>query len=75
MVKATTCAICKKPLPLHASRELKTFPFCGDRCQQVDLLRWMNCKYAIVEEVGPEQLAEHMAGQAEFDVPGFDDVD
>lgn len=75
MVKVTTCAICSKPLPLHASRELKTFPFCSNRCQEVDLLRWMGGKYAVVEEAAPEQLAEHLAEQAEFDVPGFDSAE
>lgn len=72
MVKATTCAVCNKPLPLNAGKELKTFPFCGVRCQQVDLQRWMGGRYAIVETAAPEQILDHFAEQAEFEGPNFD---
>ena len=35
-------------------------PFCSKRCQQTDLYRWMTGKYAIVEELSPDQLAEEL---------------
>ena len=36
--------------------ELVLFPFCSERCRQVDLLRWSQGKYAIVEPLDPRQL-------------------
>jgi uncharacterized protein len=37
------------------------FPFCSERCRQVDLLRWSKGRYAIVEPLAPDQLAEEPA--------------
>ncbi len=47
MIRSQTCPICKKRLTIDASSPL--FPFCSDRCRQVDLYRWAEGKYAIVE--------------------------
>jgi len=43
------CPICKKPVtsrddPVSPNR---FFPFCGERCQLVDLGRWLDGKYQI----------------------------
>jgi uncharacterized protein len=43
------------------------FPFCSERCRQVDLLRWSQGKYAIVEPLTPEKLAEQAEGANEID--------
>ena len=44
------CPTCRKP----ASQE--DYPFCSDRCRQVDLNRWLVGTYAVpaVEEDDPE---------------------
>lgn len=42
--KTASCPVCKKPVtPDHR-------PFCSDRCQKVDLGRWLNESYAIPGE-------------------------
>lgn len=45
------CPICKKPLPEPSSSDDKLgqrfFPFCSERCQLVDLGRWLDGKYQI----------------------------
>jgi hypothetical protein len=45
------CPICKKSV---TGRDDKThpnphFPFCSDRCKLIDLGRWLDGKYRIVE--------------------------
>ena len=45
------CPICKKAYEIGELSELKTFPFCSDRCRLVDLGRWIDGAYAIP---GPE---------------------
>ena len=36
----------------------KFFPFCSERCRNVDLLRWSDGRYAIVEPLSEDQLLE-----------------
>ena len=35
------------------------FPFCSERCKKVDLFRWFDGRYAVVEDVDP-MVAEFM---------------
>lgn len=40
----------RKPRPCPECNELSTrehYPFCSDRCRNVDLARWLNGSYAI----------------------------
>ncbi|MBW3541622.1 MAG: DNA gyrase inhibitor YacG [Planctomycetes bacterium] len=55
MISPQTCPICDKALPATAA-ESKLFPFCSERCRQVDLYRWMTGRYAIVEPLDPDEL-------------------
>ena len=45
--RATPCPICKKPAPRDGN---KLYPFCSERCSQVDLGRWLNEDYRIPAE-------------------------
>ncbi len=45
------CPTCKKSYEIAALAELRSFPFCSDRCKLVDLGRWIDGVYAIP---GPE---------------------
>jgi len=36
------------------------FPFCSERCRQVDLLRWCEGKYAIIEPAQPQDLESEL---------------
>ena len=62
-----TCPICDNPVPAPDAREPDAkesganaafLPFCSERCRNVDLYRWSQGRYAIVEPVDPDQLAE-----------------
>lgn len=58
-----TCPICRRKLP---STELKTFPFCSDRCKLVDLGEWMDGGYAIPgADLPPSQIREHQDKQSD----------
>ena len=65
MIQPVTCPICKKPLAPEALGS-DCFPFCSKRCKQVDLVRWMDGKYAVVEELDPDQI---MLLQLEGELP------
>ena len=49
MTKPPTCPICKKVLAAEDAQLSEYFPFCSERCRHVDLFRWSEGKYAIVE--------------------------
>lgn len=57
MVRQPTCPICKNPMPATDVGESAVFPFCSERCRDVDLLRWSDGRYTIVEPLDPNQLS------------------
>ncbi len=59
MIQPACCPICEKTLPPSAS-DTAYFPFCSVRCKQVDLARWLDGKYAVVEDLDPGRLAMEM---------------
>jgi endogenous inhibitor of DNA gyrase (YacG/DUF329 family) len=58
MIRPLSCPICRKPVASPIGPEPNWFPFCSERCRQIDLLRWSEGKYAIVEPLTPERLIE-----------------
>ncbi len=56
MIQPIACPICKKVVPPE-SLDAPHFPFCSVRCKQVDLSRWLDGKYAVVEDLDPDRLA------------------
>jgi hypothetical protein len=54
MIRAQTCPICGNELPADSSHS-GLFPFCSGRCRDVDLYRWSEGKYAIIEPLDPHQ--------------------
>ncbi len=77
MTSPTTCPICNKPLEPDAARNSRYFPFCSERCRWVDLFRWLDGKYAIVEPLDPQRLLEETSSEVGLDVdqPGNADAD
>ena len=67
MIRPQTCPICDKELDADAGRDARFFPFCSQRCREVDFFRWCDGKYAIVEPLDPSQ--------AEAELEGSDDQD
>ncbi len=65
MVRPTTCPICDQPVSAAAAAESGFFPFCSERCRNVDLLRWSDGKYAIVEPLSPDGILERIGDDPE----------
>lgn len=59
--KPLPCPICNKPLEAGAAESSPVFPFCSSRCRQVDLMRWMDGRYAVVERLDPARLSDALA--------------
>jgi endogenous inhibitor of DNA gyrase (YacG/DUF329 family) len=44
----SACPICKKAVKARA--ENKCFPFCSERCKQIDLGKWLSEEYGVAAE-------------------------
>jgi endogenous inhibitor of DNA gyrase (YacG/DUF329 family) len=44
-VKRAPCPVCKKPAEPRSRNP--AFPFCSDRCRQIDLGRWFGEEYRV----------------------------
>ncbi len=53
MILRRTCPVCKRHLPEDPAEADRVFPFCSQRCKQIDLFRWSEGKYAIIENIDP----------------------
>jgi len=49
------CPVCRN---LVASTEVKTFPFCSDRCRLLDLNNWLDGRYKSSRPVDPTDNIE-----------------
>ncbi len=67
MIRQHHCPICDKPFQQPDAAVDTFFPFCSDRCRQVDLFRWFGGKYAVVEELDP-QVAEFLQHDPDIEV-------
>lgn len=58
------CVQCGKSFPPQG---VKTLPFCSERCQQIDLGRWLNESYSFpsTRERDPEELADEQPRESE----------
>lgn len=70
MIAARTCPICDATIPPDARPEGdspadRAFPFCSERCRNVDLLRWSQGKYAITEPLSPDRLLHELGDDPE----------
>ncbi len=63
MVRPVSCPICNNAIAPESEQQSKLLPFCSERCRNVDLLRWSEGRYAIVEPLTPERLAEELYRQ------------
>jgi endogenous inhibitor of DNA gyrase (YacG/DUF329 family) len=58
------CPTCGKPYEVAKLDDLKSFPFCSDRCRLVDLGRWIDGAYAIPDQPQP---GSHAVPEADFE--------
>ena len=49
------CPICGRPFEYESA---PSRPFCGVRCQQIDLARWLDEKYGVPYEGDAEDFEE-----------------
>lgn len=56
MISPCTCPICGQSMTPSAADDSPCFPFCSVRCKQIDLYRWTEGQYAIVEPLTPNDL-------------------
>jgi len=68
MICPQTCPICHRELVADAGSMSEVFPFCSDRCRQVDFHRWWSGRYAIIEPLDPSRLDETEEFAADNDV-------
>lgn len=52
MIQAIQCPVCRNGFVPQQHNH--PFPFCSERCRDVDLLRWSKGSYAIKEDLDPE---------------------
>jgi endogenous inhibitor of DNA gyrase (YacG/DUF329 family) len=62
MIRLPECPICKKPVAPATDPNAEYAPFCSRRCKEVDLIRWCEGRYSIVENVDPQRLIETASG-------------
>ena len=70
MIAPRTCPICDAAIapdvsPEGTSPADRAFPFCSDRCRNVDLLRWSKGSYAIVEPLTADRLLHELGDDPE----------
>ena len=70
MIAPRTCPICDAVIAPDVSPEGtrpadRAFPFCSARCRDVDLLRWSQGSYAIVEPLTPDRLLHELGDDPE----------
>jgi len=53
--KPIKCPICRK---LSVNQNVKTFPFCSDRCKLIDLGRWLDGSYQIEARDPDDEIDE-----------------
>jgi endogenous inhibitor of DNA gyrase (YacG/DUF329 family) len=68
MISLPTCPICGQTVAPASDPAASFSPFCSRRCKQVDLMRWCDGKYSIVEPIDPRKLAEIQQDLAESEI-------
>ncbi len=51
------CPTCGKAYEVAKLDDLKSFPFCSDRCRLVDLGRWIDGAYVLPDKAQPDPTA------------------
>jgi endogenous inhibitor of DNA gyrase (YacG/DUF329 family) len=51
------CPTCGKPYEVAKLDDLKSFPFCTDRCRLVDLGRWIDGAFVLPEKAQADPSA------------------
>ena len=69
MIRPHQCPVCDKSVSTSDPEGAKQFPFCSSRCRQIDLFRWTEGRYAIVEDIDT-MVAQFLAEDPDITVQG-----
>ncbi|MFY9254292.1 MAG: DNA gyrase inhibitor YacG [Fuerstiella sp.] len=69
MIKPHQCPVCDKTFSASEPEGAAQFPFCSSRCRQIDLFRWTEGRYAIVEDIDP-MVAQFLKEDPDITVQG-----
>lgn len=67
MIRLPECPICGKAVPPASEGTSSNSPFCSRRCKEVDLVRWCEGRYAVVESVDLQELEDSSGENFEGD--------
>lgn len=56
MIRRHSCPVCRRELPVDPEEARRVMPFCSQRCRSIDLLRWSQGRYAIVEQLSEDEV-------------------
>jgi endogenous inhibitor of DNA gyrase (YacG/DUF329 family) len=48
------CPTCRSAVARSGELRPKSFPFCSDRCQLVDLSKWLDGDYVVPQPISPD---------------------
>jgi endogenous inhibitor of DNA gyrase (YacG/DUF329 family) len=58
VTKQATCPQCRRQFTYSTADEPKWLPFCCDRCQWIDLGKWLNGEFRISRDVQSNDLEQ-----------------
>jgi endogenous inhibitor of DNA gyrase (YacG/DUF329 family) len=69
MIRLPECPICHHPVAPASDPNASYAPFCSRRCKEVDLIRWCEGRYAIVESIDPNRagMTASVTGDSDID--------
>lgn len=61
MIRPLRCPVCEREIPPNGEVAESLFPFCSDRCRSIDLYRWFDGRYKVVEDIDPHvaEILQH----------------
>lgn len=63
MIRLPECPICHKTVAPASDPNAAFAPFCSRRCKEIDLVRWCDGRYAIVEPLNPANLPDSLVDE------------
>lgn len=69
MVKKVLCPVCNKPYDTVSTRHI---PFCSERCQMIDLGKWLGEQYSLPVEGREDSVDDFDEGN--FDQSEYEDA-
>ena len=71
MIRLPECPICGKAVAAATDPGANFAPFCSRRCKEVDLIRWCEGRYAIIENIDPNRAADLETEEIESNFEGY----